>query len=112
MLQFLEKVRAWSSTEREEAAETAANIIVTQFKHDLVEMGSVDKLSRLDGDIQDGSIVDMMTANDYVARVFRADLLPVKMSAKSVAAVPLIREHFGKVVSEQEGDGTPGAVLD
>ena len=81
MLRFLDRLRERASTE--DATEAAANIVVLQFRRDLIENGTVASLRMLDGDIQDGSVVNTVTATDYVDRVFRPGLIPSEMSAKS-----------------------------
>ena len=59
MLHFLDKLRERASTEN--VTEAAANIVVMQFKRDLMENGTVASLRRLNGHIQDGSVVNTVS---------------------------------------------------
>lgn len=61
----------------------AADIIVLQFKQDLMDIGAVRDIRRLNGDISDGHVKDVMTAGQYVDRVFIPDNLPEGMSFKT-----------------------------
>ena len=65
------------------ASYRSAEIIVNAFRRDLFEMGVVTDMGRLDGDIQDGSVVDTTTFEEYVHRVFKPDSLPAEMSSKN-----------------------------
>ena len=83
MLTFLEKLKAGCSSEM---ATTRAAKIISQFKHDLVEMGVVSNIARFQGD---GCIRDAMTANEYVACVFVLDHLPSQMSTRALLTMAM-----------------------
>ena len=81
MLTFLEKLKAGRSSII--ATTRAAEIIVTQFKHDLVEMGVVTNAEQFQSTMEDACVRDALTADEYVARVFVPDHLPSEMSTKA-----------------------------
>ena len=80
MLMFLNKLHAERSSS--DAACKAGNIVVTQFKYDLVDMRivlSTDSFKVKD----DGCIFDGMTAEEYTDQVFDPEQLPSEISTKS-----------------------------
>ena len=88
MLQFLDKLKAGRNTQQ--AITKAAEIIVDQFKHDLVEMGVVRGLRQFQGIVDDGCIKNIMRAEDYVTRVlFVPAHLSSEMSTKAFLATAM-----------------------
>lgn len=85
MLDFLDKLR--TGRDANEATTRAADVIVLQFKHDLLEMGIVRDVRRFDGNIMDGRVVDTLTADQYVRKVFVVDNLPEEMSTRSFLSI-------------------------
>ena len=81
MLDFLETIREGKGAG---AVTKAAKAVIIQFKNDLLDLGIVTNTRTLDGDIQDGTVVETMTATDYVNRVFRHQWLPADMGTKSL----------------------------
>lgn len=66
----------------------AADLIVLRFKEDLLELGAVHgDIRRLDGDILDGCVKDVMTAEQYIDRVFVKANLPEDMSCRNLLAM-------------------------
>lgn len=81
MLMFLDELKAERSST--DAVVKASRIVVTQFKRDLVDMNIVASnrsFTMVDGD---GCVFDVMTAEEYVDRVFDYERLPSEMSTKS-----------------------------
>ena len=74
MLDFLKLLRT-SRVDRSISAR-AAEIIVTRFKQDLLDMNVVSRMSDFDGGRHDATVHDTSTAIDYVRRVFVPDNLP------------------------------------
>lgn len=81
MLRFMEQLKA--APRSRPASKRAAQIIVTQFKHDLFEMRLVTDMSNFDGKVDDQCVADATTAEEYVTRVFVPENLPSEMSVKS-----------------------------
>ena len=87
MLNFLEKLKAHRYSQL--AVDQAATIIVTQFKHDLLEMNIVRHLNHFKATAQDGCVFDTCTAGDYAAKVFVPEYLPSEMSTKSFLTIAM-----------------------
>lgn len=81
MLEFLKLLKEAPATRS--ASARAANIIVSQFKHDLLELHIVRHMSHFDGASVHGCIHNACRAEDYARRVFIPDDLPGSMSVKS-----------------------------
>ena len=81
MLDFLKLLREAPKTRSASARE--ARIIVTQFKHDLVEQNIVRRMSDFDAPRIDGCIHSARKAVEYARRVFLPNDLPATMSVKS-----------------------------
>ena len=81
MLTFLEMLKAGRDSLT--ASTRAADIIVNQFIHDLIEMDVVTSKKQLQTTGEDTCIRDTMTANEYVSRVFVPQNLPSEMSTKA-----------------------------
>lgn len=80
MLSFLESLKAGRNSLM--ATTRAADIIVNQFKHDLIEMGVVKSAKHFQTAEKDDCIRDAMTADEYVSRVFVPQNLPSEMSTR------------------------------
>jgi hypothetical protein len=87
MLSFLEQLQAGRNTIL--ASAWAAEIIVAQFKHDLLEMNVVSSMSDFNSTTEDGCIFEVTTAEEYVAKVFVPEYLPSVMSVKSFLKIAL-----------------------
>ena len=81
MLVFLEKMK--SGNFRPLVTACATEIVVTQFRNDLLELCIVRDLEQFKAVKDDGYISDAITAEEYVARVFDPDVLPTEISTKS-----------------------------
>ena len=81
MLDFLKLLREAPKTRS--ASARAARIIVTQFKHDLLELNIVRRMSDFDAPHIDGCIHNARKAVGYARRVFLPNDLPATMSVKS-----------------------------
>ena len=81
LLDFLGELR---DVTPEAAARKAAELTVLQFRNNLFDMGIVDNIKILDRDVHDGTIVETMTAKQYVQKVFTLDALPDDMASKGI----------------------------
>jgi hypothetical protein len=81
MLTFLEMLKAGRDSLM--ATTRAADIIVNQFLHDLIEMGVLTSAKQLKSIGEDACIEDTMSAEEYVSRVFVPKNLPSEMSTKA-----------------------------
>ena len=81
MLYFLKLLREAPKTRS--ASARAARIIVTQFKHDLLELNIVRRTSDFNALRIDGCIHNARKAVEYARRVFLPNDLPATMSVKS-----------------------------
>ena len=81
MLAFLRQLKSGRS--RQLATARAAEIIAIQFQHDLVRMRVVRELDNFKAVKDDVCVSDTLTAEEYTARVFHAEILPTEMSTKS-----------------------------
>ena len=93
MLRFLGKLK--SDRGGDDVIARAAETVVTQFRHDLLEMGVIASLDQLNRVGDDGRVSDILTAEEYAGRVFHPDLLPCEMATKSFLrmAVDLLDEE-------------------
>ena len=91
LLQFLHTLRDYGDLglRHPRMVERAADIIVLRFKRDLVDTGAVTDTRRLDGDIQDGCIKDVLTAEQYIDRVFVPSHLPEDMSFRNLLSMSM-----------------------
>ena len=87
MLQFLEQLGEGRNTAS--AIGKASTIIVTQFMHDLVEMGVARNTRAFTNIAGDGFACDIIPAEEYVARVFVPEQLPSQMSTRSFLRLAL-----------------------
>jgi hypothetical protein len=103
MLTFLEKLKAGRSNLL--ATTRSADIIVNQFKHDLIEMGVVRNERQFQATEQDACMIkDAMTVDKYVARVFVPKHLPSEMSSKAFLTMGmdlLDQETLRKKIAER-----------
>lgn len=81
MITFLNKLHARRSSS--DAVCKAGDIVVTQFKYDLVDMKIVLSIDSFKKVKDDGCVFDVMTAEEYTDRVFDPQQLPSEMSTKS-----------------------------
>ena len=91
MLSFLGQLTSGRS--RQLMSVRAAEIIITQFQHDLVEMCVVrDFIAVKD----DGCMSDTLTVEEYAARVFHSEVLPIEMSFLRMAMDLLDQDNLYK----------------
>ena len=91
MLSFLESLKAGRNSLM--ATTRAADIIVNQFKHDLIEMGMVKSAKNFQTAEKDDCIKDVMTADEYVSHVFVPQNLPSEMSTKAFLTIAMDLLH-------------------
>ena len=110
VLEFLKVLKA--SPASRSASSRAAEIIVGQFKHDLLELHVVTRMLDFDGARQDGFVHDASTAEDYVKPVFVADNIPGSMSVTNLSSyvsrtgTATSAERDSKRAAELDEDGT------
>ena len=78
---FLDKLKAGCTSP--DAILKASEIVVIQFKRDLVDMRIVPNASTFKKVQGDGCVYDVMTAEEYTDRVFHSNWLPSEMSTRS-----------------------------
>jgi hypothetical protein len=88
MLDFLQLLREHPARSRS-ASGRAAQIIVTQFKHDLLEDRIVTDMSHFEGARADAIVHDACRAEEYATRIFQPEDLPVTMSSRSCLRMAL-----------------------
>ena len=92
MLSFLESLKAGRNSLM--ATTRAADVIVNQFKHDLIEMGVVKSAKHFQtAEKDDDCIRDVMTADEYVSHVFVPQNLPSEMSTKAFLTMAMDLLH-------------------
>ena len=106
MLCFLDRLRAERNSQ--DAVGSASLIIVQQFKKDLVEMGVVRNAMAFSTVESDNCVFNVMTATEYVTRVFIPEQLPSAMSTRSFLMIALdlldneqLKKSLSKSLSSQ-----------
>ena len=87
MLEFLNKLHAQRSSS--DAVHKAGDIVVKQFRYDLVDMKIVLSIDSFKKVKDDGCIFNIMTAEEYTDRVFNAKQLPSEMSTKAFLSMAM-----------------------
>lgn len=105
MLKFLEQLRAGRTND---AVARASSVVVTQFKQDLIEIGVVRNCRIFTTIESDGCACDIMSAEEYVARVFVPEHLPPQMSTRSFLRIAMdlfdplqVKAQITKVLLQQ-----------